>query len=151
IKMRVLAAAELFDRDSALFHKSAEIYQVGLGVKGLHFRRTLNERDGLTARRLEGDKHATAMMLQRFGLPATHGVLVESPDEAASAMRQVGVPCVVKPTELSKGVGVATGLKTAAEVATAIGHALKASPYPVRVENHVEGHDHRLKVVGDDL
>jgi D-alanine-D-alanine ligase-like ATP-grasp enzyme len=151
IKLRMLAAAELFGRDTALVNPTADIYQIGQGAKGRHFYRTANERDSLTGLKLEQSKHITTETLRRFGLPATQGVLVSDARQAAQAIERVGLPCVVKPTNMFKGTGVAPGLKNLAEVEAAVTRALKLSQQPVLVENHVDGFDHRLTVMGDEL
>jgi D-alanine-D-alanine ligase-like ATP-grasp enzyme len=151
IKVWMLAAAQIFAREAATPAITSEVYQLGQGTKGVHFFRLGSQFDGITSELLEGNKNFTVQFLRRLGLPSTNAVLAERPEDAAEAIAQVGLPCVVKPLKMNKGSGVATGLNSEAEVAAAIAHAIEMSTAPVQVENHVTGDDFRLMVGAEQL
>jgi D-alanine-D-alanine ligase-like ATP-grasp enzyme len=151
IRLWMSEAADLLGHASARVNISTEIYQLGQGAKGLHFFRMGNERDSMTGQMLETSKYTTIDTLSGLGLPTTRAALVDNVEQIAKAIARVGLPCVVKPTELSRGMGVATHLASEEQVEAAVAHALQLSGKPVLVENHVEGADHRLMVVGDEL
>lgn len=149
--MRLRASADVLGLETAQLNPATILYQIGFGAKGLHFDQAANERDTSTGALLDRNKHATAVMLTRFGLPATRGVLVQNAQQAIEAIKHVGLPCVVKPVAMNKGAGVATLLQTEAEVLAALAHVQTLSRRPVRIENHVAGDDHRIMVCGDEV
>lgn len=151
IEMWMLAAAQVFGRETAILNTTTGIYQVGLGAKGVHYLELGNSRDAFTGMLLENSKRTTIETLQRLALPTTRGIVVSKTDQAVQAAQAVGLPCVVKPLSMSKGAGVAPGLETPAQVAAAVTTAIRLSKKPVLVENHVEGQDHRLTIIGDEL
>jgi D-alanine-D-alanine ligase-like ATP-grasp enzyme len=145
------AAADVYGLEVAHVNALSPVYQIGQGAQGLYFEQAASERDALLGGIIAKNKQATALTLRRFGLPAPHGELVQTEQQAIAALARVGFPCVVKPVSMNKGTGVATGLRSEAQVLAAVAHARTLSPQPVLIENHVEGADHRLMVAGDAL
>jgi D-alanine-D-alanine ligase-like ATP-grasp enzyme len=150
-RLLILAAADLYGIDSAHLNDLVTLFQLGQGAKGLHFEQSCNEHDTATGTFLDQNKLVTCMTLRRLGLPATRGVLARSEDAVKRAIGQVGLPCVVKPLAMNKGTGVATFLRSEAQVLAAFAHVRALSDQPALIENHVEGDDHRIMVVGDEL
>jgi D-alanine-D-alanine ligase-like ATP-grasp enzyme len=151
IKMRIIAVAEARGLATAQLNSTSELYQIGQGAKGRHFYRSSNDGDALTGMKLEQSKDVTVDTLRRMGLPTTNAVLVKNQQQVREAIGKVGLPCVVKPVALFQGRGVATRLQSEAQVDAAVTHALKLSGGPLLIENHVEGHDHRVMVAGDQF
>lgn len=149
-RVLILAAADMYGIESAHLNDATSVYQLGQGVKGLHFDQACNERDAATGTFLDSNKHVTCTTLRRLGLPATRGVVVQDAEGARRAITQVGLPCVVKPLAMNKGTGVATFLRTEAQVLAAFAHVRTLSERAL-IENHVVGDDHRLMVAGDEL
>jgi D-alanine-D-alanine ligase-like ATP-grasp enzyme len=151
IKMWMLAAAEICGSDATIVSETADIHQVGRGAKGVHMCRAGTQRDSLTGVKLERSKQTTVETLQKLGLPTTTGLLASTTQQAVQAARKLGLPCVIKPLQLSRGTGVAAGLASEAEVAAAADAALALMDRPVRVEQHVAGDAHRLLVGAGQL
>lgn len=152
-KLRVWShgAAQALGRDAITLIDTSEVYQIGHGAKGVHWYRMGSELDPLTGQKLEESKFTTVQLLRRFGLPTTNPVLVNRPQDVASAIARVGLPCVVKPLHLLQGEGVAPGLTSEGQVAAAVERALQCARPPVQIENHVEGFAYRLIVGGYEL
>jgi D-alanine-D-alanine ligase-like ATP-grasp enzyme len=146
-----LGAAQALGRDAITLVDSSEVYQVGHGAKGVHCYRLGTERDAITGQKLEEIKLTTVQLLRRLGLPTTTPVLVKRLEEIDDAISRVGLPCVVKPLNLLKGEGVAPGLTSKAEVVAAVERVLRGSDLGAQIENHVEGHGHRMFVVAHEL
>jgi D-alanine-D-alanine ligase-like ATP-grasp enzyme len=151
IRQWMPAIAGIFDREAAVVGDRNDVYQVGQGAKGVQFYRLASQFDSIVAPLIEGNKFTTVEFMQRFGLPTTRAVLVGEGDALGEAIAKVGLPCVVKPLKLGRGVGVATALDSEAAVATAVRYALSLGGPQVQIENHVEGDDHRIIVINGEV
>lgn len=151
IRSAVVQAASMLGLDSVTVSHFANVYQVGQASRAVHFFELANQKDSLTGFVLSRDKRATNELLRNLGLPTTRAVSVGSRDGVAAAVRQVGFPCVVKPCGRGKGKGVTTSIRHEGQVAFAVEHALRFGDFPILIENHVEGFDHRLLVVEGEL
>lgn len=115
-------------------------------------------RSGVVARRLCDHKDQTRRVMERAGVHVADGEVFEADemDDALAFAERLGGLVVVKPTSLSLGRGVTTGVATRDEFVSAWDRATTASSdrgrvRRVLVERHVTGADHRLFVVGDRL
>ena len=151
IAMDMRRSAALLKLELTLVSQMTRIYQVGQAARGIHFLEMAHEADSITSQVLASDKRATIELLNRVGLPTTTAASLENHDQIADAITQVGLPCVVKPIRSGKGKGISARLQTEAQVRAAVDYALECSSFPVLLENHVEGDDHRLTVVGGHL
>jgi D-alanine-D-alanine ligase-like ATP-grasp enzyme len=147
----VMSAAAFLGFETPILSHHANIFQIGQGARGRHYFELANERDAVTGHLLANDKRATVETLSRLGLPTTRAVSAGDAEAVARAARQVGFPCVVKPVRRGKGHGITTRIRDEAQLGPAIEHALRYGGYPLLVENHVEGHDHRMMVVDGAL
>ncbi len=113
---------------------------------------------GVVARRLCDHKDQTRRLMQRAGVHVADGEVFEA-DESEGALafaERLGGVVVVKPTSLSLGRGVTTGITDRDAFVDAWERATRASidrgrVRRILVERHVVGSDHRLFVVGDHL
>ncbi len=101
-----------------------------------------------------GVKELTRKLLHRQGLPTPEGREFAWEDRQAARRyaQQLGFPVVVKPATGTGGVGVATGLTSPQQVRWALDAMrtrLGVSAPRFIVEQHVDGDDYRLTVVGD--
>jgi len=153
MRLELLIAAEQSGCSTATLNCTSEIFQIGQGAKGIHFLRSGSEADSFTGYVLERSKHVTIDTLRRFGLPTAASVVVTKEAEIGPAVERVGLPCVVKPLGLNRGIGVSTYLQSFPQVEAAFTQAHKQSDEnaPVLIERHVEGDDHRIMVTGDQL
>lgn len=127
------------------------VFQIGSGARGRHFFELANSEDSLTGQILSRDKLSTVEFLQRAGLPTTRAVSLWRAHDAHDAARRIGFPCVVKPRNRGKGLGVTARILSERHLAEAVEHAAGASDYPLVLENHVAGLDHRMMVVDGKL
>ena len=147
----VMEAAATLGLSASHVSDRADVFQVGDGSASRIFYELGNQQDGVTGHQLSVNKLAALDLLRRFGLPTTTAIPVATHGAALEAVREIGFPCVIKPTNRGKGLGVTTRIRSEHEVADAVDHAARVSQYPVMVENHVEGHDHRMLVVDGKL
>jgi len=98
------------------------------------------------------DKEDTHNLLRDLGLPVPQQRMVQSEREALRAAHRIGFPVVVKPLDANHGRGVSINLTENEQVATAFGVALEnARGRSVLVESYIEGMDHRMLVVNNEL
>lgn len=72
--------------------------------------------EGAPLTHLAGDKIAAARLLEAAGIPTTRPRVATTPEDAVSALEEVGPPLVVKPSASFAQVGVWLGLETAEAV-----------------------------------
>ncbi len=98
------------------------------------------------------DKEDTHNLLRDLGLPVPQQRLVYSERAALRAAHRIGFPVVVKPLDANHGRGVSINLIDGDQVSTAHGIALEnARGRSVLVESFIEGMDHRMLVVNNEL
>lgn len=147
----MMQAADLLDLDVAPLSDILPAYRIGQGARSIHYFEMATQGDGFPGVALQRNKRTTVEVLARLGLPAPNTVSVSDHAEAVEAARRVGFPCVVKPVSAGQGIGVTAGIISAALLEVAIEQAARRSGFPILVENHVAGDDHRLMVVNDQL
>ncbi len=96
------------------------------------------------------DKELTRNLLRAVGVPVPEGRPVESAEDAWKAAEELGLPVVLKPRYGNHGRGVATNLSTREQVERAYATALEESQ-SIMVEQHIQGDDYRLLVIGGRL
>lgn len=96
---------------------------------------------------IAGDKAWTSRRLATLGLPVPRQAEANTPDAAIAAALRIGYPVVVKPRSGSKGRGVSVNLMSEAQVRAAFADAAPIDSTVV-VEQHVDGDDFRLLIVG---
>ena len=99
---------------------------------------------------IAADKEVTKQLLAAAGIPVPESVIVRDEESAASALRYLGAPVVVKPVHGHHGEDVFVGLQTREEVLAAFRQA-GAGVAAVLVESYVPGRDYRALVVGGRL
>ncbi len=126
------------------------LIQLGQGVKQRRIWTAETDRTGAIAEYIAQNKELTRTFLKQAGVPVPEGRIVNDPDDAWDAAKDVGLPVVVKPTDANHGRGVFIDLSTREQVEEAFPQALKEGT-GVMVERFIPGVDHRLLVVGSDL
>ncbi len=125
----------------------ASLYQLGWGIHQQRIQATLTSRTNHVAVEIAGDKALTKRLLAQAGLPVPRGETVLSTPLAEEAARKLNGAVVVKPCNANQGKGVSTLLTCTTAVAAACEHARRWGPR-VLVEQHIEGADYRVLVVG---
>lgn len=124
---------------------SGNICEFGFGEKSRWLDSTFTDQTCALGARLAHNKGMAAQVLRRVGLPVPPHALARTPEEAREIAQRLGYPVVIKPLDLERGQGVATGLASGEAVRKAWSVARGYSEN-VLVEKHVGGQDYRLVV-----
>ena len=147
----VACAARKQGLDTCFVERSGTVMQLGWGAASRRVSQGTYEGDDLVGYMVSLDKQRTNELLGAIGLPVPRGATVTEFEHAKAVARKVGYPCVAKPVATAKGVGVSTDIRDDKMLEVAWGFARKTNPYPVLVEEHIEGTDHRLYVAEGKL
>ena len=125
------------------------LVQFGHGVHQQRIRATMTSQTSAIGVDIASDKSLTNRLLDSAGLPVPRSAVVETEEEAVSAAKRLGFPCVVKPLDGNHGRGVHLDLRSEAAVRAAFPAALAQSRSgDVVVETYVFGNDYRCLVIG---
>jgi cyanophycin synthetase len=128
------------------------LVQFGHGRFQQRIQATITSKTPHIAVEISCDKEDTHNLLRDLGLPVPQQRLVHSEREAVRAARTIGYPVVVKPLDANHGRGVSINLAEDEQVATAYQVAREnARGRSVLVESYIEGMDHRMLVINDEL
>ncbi|MGH8273447.1 MAG: cyanophycin synthetase [Gammaproteobacteria bacterium] len=126
------------------------LVQLGHGKYQQRIQATITGRTPHVAVELAGDKEETNKILSSLGLPVPRQMLVQSESQALRAARRLGVPVVTKPYNGNHGRGISIGLTSDDEVVAGFASAREHSR-SVIVETWLQGDDHRLLVINNEL
>lgn len=128
------------------------LVQFGHGRYQQRIQATITSKTPHIAVELSCDKEDTHNLLRDLGLPVPQQRLVMSERECVGAARRIGFPVVVKPLDANHGRGVSINLLSEEQVRVAYGVAREnARGRSVLVESFIEGMDHRMLVVNNEL
>ena len=128
------------------------LVQFGHGRFQQRIQATITSKTPHIAVEISCDKEDTHNLLRDLGLPVPQQRLVFSERQAVRAARTIGYPVVVKPLDANHGRGVSINLIEDDQVGMAYGVAREnARGRSVLVESYIEGMDHRMLVVNDEL
>ena len=128
------------------------LVQFGHGRYQQRIQATITSKTPHIAVEISCDKEDTHNLLRDLGLPVPQQRLVYSEREAARAAERIGYPVVVKPLDANHGRGVTINLLDNEQVRKAFAVAREnARGRSVLVESFIEGMDHRMLVVNDEL
>ncbi len=128
------------------------LVQFGHGRFQQRIQATITSKTPHIAVEISCDKEDTHNLLRDLGLPVPQQRLVYGEREAARAAERIGYPVVVKPLDANHGRGVSINLMDNDQVRTAYGTAREsARGRSVLVEGFIEGMDHRMLVVNNEL
>jgi cyanophycin synthetase len=134
----------------ALRLDDSSLVQLGYGKHQKRIRASLTGLTSEIATEIAGDKDLTKALLKDAGLPVPRGVLVYDAEEAVREAERLGYPVVTKPLDGNHGRGVTIGLANPDEVRWGFEQAREHSR-TVIVEQHFQGSDHRILVVGGEV
>jgi len=147
----LVVAAEERDIPSMRLNQYS-LVQFGHGRFQQRIQATITSKTPHIAVEISCDKEDTHNLLRDLGLPVPEQRLVYSEHQAVRAAHRIGYPVVVKPLDANHGRGVSINLLDGDQVATAFGVAREnARGRSVLVESFIEGMDHRMLVVNDEL
>ena len=126
------------DRDS--------LVRLGYGKYSRYIQGTIAATTSAIAVDIASDKELTKQLLRKAALPAPHGCVVRTKEEAIACLAQAQTPVVLKPLDGNQGKGVSLNLTTPEQVCEAFDEAVAVSP-EVIVEEMLRGLDYRVVVV----
>src|SRR5690349_12618102 len=125
------------------------LVQFGHGVHQQRIRATMTSQTSAIGVDVASDKSLTNRLLDSAGLPVPRSAVVDTVEEAVSAAKRLGFPCVVKPLDGNHGRGVHLDLRSEEAVRAAFPGALAQSRSgDVVVETYIFGNDYRCLVIG---
>ncbi|EGM79046.1 cyanophycin synthetase [Rheinheimera sp. A13L] len=127
----------------------SSLFQLGWGVKQQRIQATMTSNTNHIAVGIASDKDLTKCLLSDAGLPVPQGQVVSTPEQAHRAQREYG-SVAVKPLCGNQGKGVTTAVSDAKAVGAAFSYAQQFGS-KVIVEQHIEGNDYRVLVIGDKV
>ena len=128
----------------------ASVFQLGWGVKQQRIQATMTSKTSHVAVGLASDKDLTKRLLKDAGLPVPQGCTVTTLEAAQAAAEGANGPVTMKPLSGNQGKGVTTAVLGAEAVQAAFERAQQFGR-SVIVEQHIEGDDYRVLVVGDKV
>ncbi|MDX2418052.1 MAG: cyanophycin synthetase [Xanthomonadales bacterium] len=128
------------------------LVQFGHGAYQQRIQATITSKTPHIAVEISSDKEDTHNLLRDLGLPVPSQRMIYNPREAVRAARSIGFPVVLKPLNANHGRGVSINLTTDEQVESAFVFAREqGTSRAVLVESYVEGFDHRMLVVNNEL
>ncbi|HWH23079.1 MAG TPA: cyanophycin synthetase [Allosphingosinicella sp.] len=126
------------------------LIQLGHGRHQQRIRASITGNTPLVAADIAGDKNLTKTLLGDSGIPVPRGVVVRRVEDAVAEARRLRFPLVTKPLDGNHGRGITVGITDEEQLRFGFERARQHSP-SVIVEQHFEGRDHRILVVGGKL
>lgn len=128
------------------------LVQFGHGVHQQRIQATITSETRHIAVEIACDKEDTHQLLNDLGLPVPQQRMIYSEKRAVAAAERIGYPVVLKPLNANHGRGVSINLTTTEQVNDAFTMALEqGTGRAVLVESYIEGMDHRMLVVNNEL
>jgi cyanophycin synthetase len=128
------------------------LVQFGHGAYQQRIQATITSKTSQIAVEISCDKEDTHNLLRDLGLPVPRQRMIYNPRAAVRSARHIGYPVVLKPLNANHGRGVSINLTSDEQVEAGFAHAREhGSSRAVLVESFVEGFDHRMLVVNNEL
>ncbi|MEX0707304.1 MAG: cyanophycin synthetase [Woeseia sp.] len=130
--------------------EEANLFQLGWGIKQQRIQATTTSKTNHIAVGIASDKGLTKRLLEEAGLPVPRGQTVSTLDAAHAAAQRANGRVAIKPLCGNQGKGVTTAVSDAKAVAAAFGRAQQYGRRVI-VEQHIEGDDYRVLVIGQEV
>ena len=128
------------------------LVQFGHGAYQQRIQATITSKTSHIAVEISSDKEDTHNLLRDLGLPVPVQRMIYNPRAAMRSARHIGYPVVLKPLNANHGRGVSINLTSDEQVENAFDFAREhGTSRAVLVESYVEGYDHRMLVVNNEL
>ena len=128
------------------------LVQFGHGAYQQRIQATITSKTPHIAVEISCDKEDTHNLLRDLGLPVPTQRMIYNQRAAVRAARHIGYPVVLKPLNANHGRGVSINLTSDEQVEAAFDFAREhGTSRAVLVESFVEGFDHRMLVVDNEL
>jgi cyanophycin synthetase len=128
------------------------LVQFGHGAYQQRIQATITSKTPHIAVEISCDKEDTHNLLRDLGLPVPTQRMIYNQRAAVRSARHIGYPVVLKPLNANHGRGVSINLISDEQVEAAFDFAREhGTSRAVLVESFVEGFDHRMLVVDNEL
>jgi len=128
------------------------LVQFGHGAYQQRIQATITSKTPHIAVEISCDKEDTHNLLRDLGLPVPTQRMIYNQRAAVRSARYIGYPVVLKPLNANHGRGVSINLTSDEQVEAAFDFAREhGTSRAVLVESFVEGFDHRMLVVDNEL
>lgn len=128
----------------------ASLVQLGWGAEQRRIQATMTGGTSALAVEIADDKFLTKTTLAGAGIPVPKGSVVDSPEEAVKAAKELGFPVTVKPLIGNHGRGISVRVAGEDHMGSAFQSASGICPRVV-VEEFLEGFDFRMLVIGHQM
>jgi cyanophycin synthetase len=122
------------------------LVRLGYGNYSQYIQGTISGTTSAIAVDIASNKELTKQLLRAAALPAPHGCVVKTREEAIACLAQAQTAVVVKPVDGNQGRGVSLNLSSPEQVSEAFDAAVAISP-GVIVEEMLRGLDYRVVIV----
>jgi cyanophycin synthetase len=134
-------------------------YSIGVGREASVSISSASGKDAYMSQNIQRDKWLTNTVLNRLQLPVAKWSVVDSEQHLKEIFDDYKKPVVIKPTGLTGGSGVSTGIKDIQKALDAYRYASKlisakqrsAWQTKIMIQEQVEGEDYRLLVIDGKL
>ena len=135
------------------------LYTIGAGRNSQIINFASSSKDSKIAKEIQRDKWSSNLMMERLGLPTPKWQILDSAEQIEEIWNQYEKPVVIKPTGLTAGSGVSTGIDTIQKAKTAYQiakeptkkHIGKTWQQKIMIQEQVPGEDYRLLVIDGKL
>ena len=135
------------------------LYTIGAGRNSQIINFASSSKDSKIAKEIQRDKWSSNLMIERLGLPTPKWQILDSADQIEEIWDLYEKPVVIKPTGLTAGSGVSTGIDTIQKAKDAFRiakeptkkHIGKTWQQKIMIQEQVPGDDYRLLVIDGKL
>jgi cyanophycin synthetase len=135
------------------------LYTIGAGRNSQIINFASSSKDSKIAKEIQRDKWSSNLMMERLGLPTARWQILDSAEQIEEIWDKYEKPVVIKPTGLTAGSGVSTGIDTIQKAKNAYQvakeptkkHIGKTWQQKIMIQEQVPGEDYRLLVIDGKL
>lgn len=143
------------DMETWFVDSPGRLFSLSSKNKTHYFFRTRGDKVTNEAVKIGSDKEQTKQVLSQKGIATPKGEQFtgkDSDDTVVKYAQQIGYPVVIKPKDGSFGRGVVTNISDEQQLRAALVNVrMKQNYSDIIVEQHIQGDDYRIYVVGDNV
>jgi len=136
-----------------------KIYTIGVGKNSQVINFMSSSKDSEIARRIQRDKWSSNFVIERLGIPTPKWQIIDTVGQIKEIWDKYEKPVVIKPTGLTAGNGVTTGINTIEKAQEAFNIAKEKTKkhtgiswqQKIMIQEQVSGDDYRLLVIDGKL
>jgi cyanophycin synthetase len=135
------------------------LYTIGVGKDSQIIEFMSSSKDSKIAKQIQKDKWSSNLIIERLGIPTPKWQVIDTPEQIEEVWDKYEKPVVIKPTGLTAGNGVSTGINTIEQAQEAFNIAKEKTKkhigiswqQKVMIQEQVSGDDYRLLVIDGKL